>query len=61
MKESDDSFRITAVGLVIACGVYELALSTSRNGHGWQFLAGITFVTFGVVRGWYLLKRSAKR
>lgn len=53
-KKGDD-IRPIGAAICIGCGVYELMLATSPRGHGWQFAAGLIFVVFGIVRGYYLL------
>ena len=49
--------KIIGTMIPLACGIYELDLAVQPDGHGWQFLAGVAFVVFGIVRGFYLLRQ----
>lgn len=55
-KGKSGDMRPFGVMVCVACGVYEISLSTQPGGHGWQFLFGIAALVFGLLRGFYLLR-----
>jgi hypothetical protein len=51
-------WMLVGVGIVIYCGIYELALAMSPRGQPWHYAVAVACFAYALIRGCYLLREA---